>query len=74
MPVLEVDGEVIAQSWAINRYLANKLGFYGDNNVDRSIIDQVGETIIEMLPSWVEFIYSDTKEEEKVYLSYKKNL
>jgi len=70
IPVLEVDGEVIAQSWAINRYLANDLSFYGDSNVDKSIIDQVVETIMEILPPLIPFIYGKMSEEEKVFISY----
>ena len=51
--------------------MANELGFYGENNIEKSIIDQVGETIIEVLPAWVELIYTDMKEDEKVYFYYK---
>ena len=44
LPVLEVDGELICQSRAINRYLATEFNLYGENNSDRALIDQVCES------------------------------
>jgi len=40
VPVLEVDGKVIAQSFAIIRYLANKLNLYGTDTFECAKIDE----------------------------------
>ena len=48
MPILEVDSQIIPQSFAINRYLAHEFGFYGNSNVERAKIDQIVETISEV--------------------------
>ena len=45
LPFLEVDGKVICQSKAIERYLANKFGFMGPNDEDSAIIDSYCECI-----------------------------
>lgn len=41
VPTLEVDGEVIAESHSIIRYLAREFNLYGSTNKDKVIIDQV---------------------------------
>merc|ERR1711872_560930 len=48
LPSLEVNGEVICQSRAINRFIAEELNLYGSSNMDRSLIDQAYETIMEI--------------------------
>lgn len=53
LPVLEVDGTTIVQSQAIARYVARDLGFYGKNNLESTQIDQILETITDMLNSAV---------------------
>jgi glutathione S-transferase len=45
LPFLEVDGKVICQSKAIERYLASKFGLMGSNNEDSAIIDSYCESI-----------------------------
>lgn len=41
LPVLEVDGNVIGQSIAIARYLANKAGLAGNDDWESLMIDMV---------------------------------
>ncbi|XP_012945525.1 S-crystallin SL11 isoform X1 [Aplysia californica] len=41
VPVLEIDGKMYTQSFAINCYIAKEFGIYGDNNLERLLIDQV---------------------------------
>lgn len=41
MPVLEVDGQVIAQSVAINNFLAREFGLYGASNLEAAHVDQI---------------------------------
>ncbi|CAD5228033.1 unnamed protein product [Bursaphelenchus xylophilus] len=44
MPVLLIDGTPLAQSNAINRYLAVEAGLAGENNLERGQIGQIEET------------------------------
>ncbi|XP_077991497.1 hematopoietic prostaglandin D synthase-like [Glandiceps talaboti] len=41
MPILKVDDEVIAQTYAISRYLANEFGFAGQNNLQKAKVDMI---------------------------------
>ncbi|CAJ0963388.1 unnamed protein product, partial [Mesorhabditis belari] len=42
-PVLEVDGKLLAQSNAINRYVANKYGFAGKDDWEKAIVDSLAD-------------------------------
>jgi len=48
VPVLAVDGVQIAQSSAISRFLARRLGFFGSNDVETAVIDAIWEEIIDI--------------------------
>ncbi|XP_002731492.1 S-crystallin SL11-like [Saccoglossus kowalevskii] len=41
VPVLEFDGEVLAQTNAVARYLANEYGYMGKNNLENAKIDMI---------------------------------
>uniref|UniRef100_A0A915B2P0 glutathione transferase n=1 Tax=Parascaris univalens TaxID=6257 RepID=A0A915B2P0_PARUN len=43
LPVLEVDGEVISQSYAINRYLARRFGLAGTSLIEEALVDSVAD-------------------------------
>ncbi|XP_077999269.1 hematopoietic prostaglandin D synthase-like [Glandiceps talaboti] len=45
MPILEVDGITIAQSYAIARFLANEFGFAGESNLDKAKVDMIADAI-----------------------------
>lgn len=47
LPVLKIDGEQICQTWAIEEFLAQKIGLYGDNALDGLKIDMIRETYLE---------------------------
>jgi glutathione S-transferase len=51
-PVLEItqDGKttLLAQSGAIERYLANKFGLFGDNDLERARIDMINEQVLDI--------------------------
>ena len=48
VPVLIVDGQVLSQSRAINRFIARRLGLFGKNDVQAALIDSVGEAFNDM--------------------------
>jgi len=45
LPFLEVDGEVVFQSKAIERYLASRFDLLGSTPLEAAFIDSIGETI-----------------------------
>jgi len=67
MPTLEVDGKVICQSAGIYRYIANELGQYGESNLEKADIDQICETLRDILPKFTKVIFydKDLTDEEK---------
>ena len=50
---IEIDGFKIAQSLAIERYLAKKFGFYGSSDKNAAIADMIREALHEFLEKWV---------------------
>lgn len=44
LPLLEIDGKVLAQSWAIYRYVARLADLEGKNSVEAAFINQAAET------------------------------
>ncbi|XP_070545487.1 S-crystallin 4-like [Ptychodera flava] len=59
MPVLEVDGQVIAQSRAIARYLANEFGLAGKTNLDKARVDMVIDAIEDIIERFVEMWFGN---------------
>jgi glutathione S-transferase len=45
VPILEVDGKVMYQSLAIGRYLAKKVGLYGNNDQEHYEIDNAVDNV-----------------------------
>ncbi|XP_070545483.1 S-crystallin 4-like [Ptychodera flava] len=54
MPVLEVDGEVISESKAIARYLANDFGLAGKSNLDKAKVDMVVDALQDIANGLIE--------------------
>jgi len=48
MPILEVDGVVIAQSHAIARYLANQYGLAGQTDIEKAQVDMAADVIFDL--------------------------
>jgi len=52
VPLLEVDGQNIGQSKAIERFVANKCGLMGNNDIDRAIVDCITENVRDIKDKW----------------------
>jgi len=70
IPTLEVDGKVICQSAAMQRYIANEYNFYGSNNLERALVDQVSETIVEMMSAVIQIMFYSKDTDEKKQEAY----
>nr|XP_054773273.1 S-crystallin SL11-like isoform X1 [Lytechinus pictus] len=68
VPILEVDGRLMIQSRAIQRYVAREVGMYGSNNLECSIIDEVTETFDELLADAAPWLYREKDPEKKAEL------
>lgn len=51
LPTLEIDGQVLHQSTAISRYVANLVGLTGKNPLENWEIDAVVDTITDLRDS-----------------------
>ena len=49
LPILEVDGKVVATSQAIVRHLAREFKLYGKNNSEHAHVDMVCEVLLDIL-------------------------
>ena len=49
LPIFEVDGKTFVQSNAIARYVAREYGMYGKSNLESTQIDQIQETITDLI-------------------------
>mmetsp|Transcript_21343 Transcript_21343/g.29361 ORF Transcript_21343/g.29361 Transcript_21343/m.29361 type:complete len:246 (-) Transcript_21343:46-783(-) len=52
VPLLEINGQKIGQSKAIERYIANKCGLMGADDVDRAIVDCITENVRDIKDKW----------------------
>lgn len=58
-PVLTVDGEAMAQSQAIERYLGKLGGLYPDDAFTAFKVDEVGDTIFDLWQSMYQYMGED---------------
>lgn len=58
MPTLEVDETVICQSHTITRYLANELKLYGANGMERAVIDQICDTLGDVIEGMTKIAFN----------------
>ena len=68
VPLLTVNGKVIPQSRAIERYLAREFGLYGKNNWENTMCDVVIEAINDVRPE-VRTYFLEKDESRKIELS-----
>ncbi|XP_071954238.1 glutathione S-transferase 1-like [Antedon mediterranea] len=68
LPVLEVDGEQIPQSRAVENYLAREFGLYGSNKQEKATIDVVCEVAreLKMHLSLIFYAKEDPKERQRL--------
>eukprot|EP01097_Dermamoeba_algensis_P002302 TRINITY_DN1917_c0_g1_i1.p1 TRINITY_DN1917_c0_g1~~TRINITY_DN1917_c0_g1_i1.p1 ORF type:complete len:219 (-),score=67.08 TRINITY_DN1917_c0_g1_i1:70-726(-) len=65
LPVLEVDGVVIPQSKAMERFLARRFGFLGANDIEAALIDGVTEELSDARSKFMDARKGNTEEEKK---------
>ncbi|KAK6186515.1 hypothetical protein SNE40_008541 [Patella caerulea] len=65
LPVLEVDGELYAESGAIFNYLARELGFYGNGNIEALQIDIVIGIAKDFYPNLLKVFYTQEEQAKK---------
>eukprot|EP00030_Apusomonadida_sp_AF-17_P004784 a512783_38.p2 GENE.a512783_38~~a512783_38.p2 ORF type:complete len:227 (+),score=96.20 a512783_38:36-683(+) len=59
VPLLEwTDGRVFVQSMATVRFLARTYGFYGDNDAEAALIDQVADGIVDFVRVVISFPFT----------------
>ena len=49
VPIFEIDGKTFVQSHAIARFVAREYGMYGENNMESLQIDQIQDTIADLI-------------------------
>ena len=67
MPVLFIDGKWLAQSGAINRYLAAKFNLLGDSDLSAAFCDMIWETVGEGYFKCVAFAFEPDAEKKVNY-------
>lgn len=65
VPLLEVDGKKLAQSKAIERYLARTFGLYGATTLDSALIDSFSEGVTDFKIDWNKASYWAKAEEKE---------
>jgi len=71
MPVLEVDGKMLAQSGAICRYLANQHGLAGKDDFQKALVDQYAANIDDLLAgARPAFFEQDPEKKAELYRSF----
>jgi len=73
MPVLTIDNWMVAETGAIERYIARKANLYGSSIEDQAAIDMVVEGCKDVIENWVRtnFHSKDTEKADKVAAFYK---
>ena len=67
LPLLEWDGVVLAQSMAIARFIAREVGLAGSNVIERAQVDEIVDSVNEMLEVGAKAIFSKDEELVKKY-------
>jgi glutathione S-transferase len=71
VPVLEVDGVIIAQSCAINRFLARRFDLVGNGEIEAAKCDEYVDAIVDFMKGWFELFGERDEAKQK---EIKKNI
>ncbi|KAK3096498.1 hypothetical protein FSP39_000743, partial [Pinctada imbricata] len=66
VPMLEIDGLLLVQTGAINRYLASKAGMYGKSNQESTLLDLYYDGSRDFQELFIEIGFQKPEEELKV--------
>jgi glutathione S-transferase len=64
MPFLEVDGKMMSQSIAMNRYLAKKFELAGTNDWDEAMADMIVDCTMDMIMPLFQIFHAKTDEDK----------
>ncbi|XP_067933708.1 glutathione S-transferase 1-like [Watersipora subatra] len=64
LPLLEVDGKTMCESFAIARYVARELNLYGFSNWEAAAVDMIVESCSGLFEQVVHAYYAKTEEEK----------
>ncbi|XP_074649216.1 hematopoietic prostaglandin D synthase-like [Tubulanus polymorphus] len=67
VPILEVDGKQINQTYAIARFIATEHGLSGRNRIEAAQVDALVDTLEDMMKP-IQIIYSEENNEKRVSL------
>merc|ERR1712130_158513 len=67
LAVLEWDGETIGQSVAAARFIAKKVGLYGDNDIEAARIDEAVDVIQDLMNTGIRLYVAQDEEGQKVF-------
>jgi len=68
VPILEVDGKILSQSQAINRYLARQFGLAGSNDWEAAKIDELNDGLVDVMGNirpW--FMEQDPEKKKQIW-------
>jgi len=75
VPVLDVDGKMLAQSVAIGRYLANEYGLAGKDNWEKAVadmyVDGVSDVMPGLAPVYHAIMANDVEKREAAWSKYR---
>ncbi|XP_077999274.1 hematopoietic prostaglandin D synthase-like isoform X1 [Glandiceps talaboti] len=66
LPILEVDGVILAQSRAIARFVASEHGLAGKDNLENAQIDMITDVFEDLLQGLIKIYYEKDEEKKKV--------
>lgn len=65
LPILEIDGKtVISQSISIARYIAREFALDGKTNLEKAVVDQITDTLLDLFSGVLKFAFNKDEEEK----------
>nr|QWJ89653.1 glutathione S-transferase s3 [Sitophilus zeamais] len=66
LPVLEIDGQPVAQSYAIARYLAKKFNLVGKNDLEALKCDELVNTLEDLLQKGLKYFFENDPAQKEI--------